>query len=131
MQKTLVMIKPDCVQRHMVGSVVLAIESTGLEISQLRMKTLSRQEACSLYAEHKGKWHFERNIRHVTSGPAVVIEVEGDGAIRRCREIVETFRRCNKALIELPCNLVHSTVEPEKVDEELSAVGFDHHAAMV
>lgn len=130
MQKTLVLIKPDCVQRHMVGSIVLAIESIGLEISQLQMKTLSREEACSLYAEHKGKWHFERNIRHVTSGPAIIIEVEGNGAVCRCREIVETFRRCHKDLVELPRNLVHATSEPDRVEEELLAVGLDNHVAV-
>jgi nucleoside-diphosphate kinase len=131
MEKTLVMIKPDCVERHMSGSVILAIESIGLEISQLQMKQLSRKEACSLYAEHKGKWHFERNINHVTSGPVILIEVEGPNAVPRCREIVETYRRSHKDLIELPRNLVHATTEATKADEELLAVGLDNHVATV
>jgi len=131
MEKTLVMIKPDCVERHMSGSVILAIESIGLEISQLQMKQLNRENAYSLYAEHKGKWHFERNIRHVTSGPVILMEVEGPNAISRCREIVETYRRCHKDLIELPRNLVHATTESEKAEKELLAVGLDNHAVAV
>jgi nucleoside-diphosphate kinase len=130
MEKTLVMIKPDCVSRHMVGSVILAIESIGLEISQMHMKKLKRDEACALYAEHKGKWHFERNIRHVTSGPVVIMAVEGYKAISRCREIVESFRRHHEDIIDLPKNLVHATSEPTKVSVELSAVGLDNHVAV-
>lgn len=129
MEKTLVMIKPDCVERRMIGSVILAIETRGLQISEMIMKTLSREEACSLYAEHEGKWHFERNIRHVTSGPAVVIEVMGHDVVRRCRDIVEQFRNSHKDVIELPRNLVHATSEADKASEELSAVGLDNLVA--
>lgn len=124
MEKTLVMIKPDCVERRMIGSVVLAIETRGLHISQMHMKKLSREEACQLYAEHKGKWHFDRNIRHVTSGPVVIMEVMGHNVGRRCRDIVEQFRDSHKDVIELPKNLVHATSEAEKAEEELSAVGL-------
>lgn len=126
MEKTLVMIKPDCVERHMIGPVILAIETRGLQISQLQMKTLTRDDACELYAEHKGKWHFERNIRHVTSGPAVLIEVIGHDAVRRCRDVVEQFRNSHRDVIELPRNLVHATSNAENAVKELAAVGLDN-----
>ena len=123
-EQTLVMIKPDGVQRKMIGSVLSAIESAGMSITQMRHKTLTTAEATELYKEHKGKWHFDRNIRHVTSGPVVVIAVVGKQAVQRCREIVENFRANHQDVIRLPHNLVHATAEINKVSDELIAVGL-------
>lgn len=122
MEKTLVMVKPDGVQLKLIGLVVSEIEYTDLHISRMICKTLSKNEAESLYAEHKGKDFFARNIEHVTSGPAVLIEVTGDGAVSKCREIVEEFRRRYVNVIELPKNIVHATSDPEKASEELDSV---------
>ncbi len=122
-QNTLVMIKPDGVRRRMIGQIIGAIESRGLSILYLQQKNLSISEATALYSEHKGKWHFTRNIKHVTSGPVVVIHVRGDDAIGRCRSIVKEIREAHKDVIKLPKNIVHSTDEPEKSCEELESVG--------
>lgn len=124
LEQTLVMIKPDGVRRKMIGSILSAIESNGMSIKQLQCKILTEDEATELYKEHKGKWHFDRNIKHVTSGPVVVIGVEGKEAVRRCREIVENFRNSHQDVIQLPRNLVHASSESGKVVEELKAVGL-------
>ncbi len=124
MERTLVLIKPDCVRRRMVGTLVTAIESTGLAIDQIQQKRLTSAEAGELYKEHKGKWHFERNIRHITSGPTVVIEVVGKHAINKCRELIENFRNNHRDVIHLPRNLVHATSDPDRAHDELSAVGL-------
>ena len=121
-QNTLVLIKPDGVRRRMIGQIIGAIESRGLSILYLQQKILSTSEATSLYEEHKGKWHFTRNIKHVTSGPVVVIHVRGDDAIARCRSIVKEIREAHKDVIKLPKNIVHATSDPGKVQDELESV---------
>ena len=68
MEKTLVMLKPDCIRRGLIGTFLTTLETNGLRISKLLQKKLSREEASELYKEHQGKYYFERNIRHVTSG---------------------------------------------------------------
>ncbi len=123
-QNTLVMIKPDCVRKKMVGSILSAIESLGLNITYLQQKVLTISEAENLYIEHKGKWHFPRNIKHVTSGPSVIIRVTGEDTVDRCRSMVENYRHAHKDSIKLPCNLVHATFSPDRSDHELSAVGI-------
>lgn len=123
-QSTLVLIKPDCVRRRMLGQIISTIEGLGLSIQSLEQKKLSLHEAESLYKEHKGKWHFPRNIRHIMSGPVVALHIEGDDAVARCRDFVERFRKAHEDIIQLPRNLVHATSDPEKANDELKAVGF-------
>lgn len=121
-QNTLVLIKPDAVRRRMVGQIITAIENLGLSIMELNQKTLTESTASALYEEHKGKWHFKRNIRHVISGPSIVIYVHGTDAVKKCRDMVETFRQSHKDLIKLPANLVHATSDSKKAQEELDAL---------
>lgn len=122
-QDTLVLIKPDGVRRRMIGQIVGAIESLGLKILRLQQKTLSTAEAESLYKEHQGKWHFNRNIKHVISGPVIVIHIRGEDALIRCRQMVEGVREAHKDVIKLPKNIVHATSDPDKAAEELESLG--------
>lgn len=122
-QNTLVLIKPDGVRRRMIGQIVGAIESLGLSILYLQQRNLSISEATSLYKEHKGKWHFTRNIKHVTSGPVIVIHIHGEESIIRCRQMAEGLREAHKDVIKLPRNIVHATCDPERAKEELESVG--------
>lgn len=124
MEKTLVMLKPDCIRRGLIGTFLTTLETNGLRISKLLQKKLSREEASELYKEHQGKYYFERNIRHVTSGNVVLLEIHGEDSVRRCRQIAESFRNNHKDVIRLPQNLVHATSDLEKAEEELRAVGF-------
>ena len=122
-QNTLVLIKPDGVRRRMIGQIVGAIESRSLSILHLQQRTLSTAEAELLYLEHKGKWHFARNIKHVISGPVVVIHVCGEEALSRCRQLVESIREAHKDVIKLPKNIAHATSDLDKAENELGAVG--------
>lgn len=122
-QNTLVLIKPDGVRRRMIGQIVGAIESLGLSILYLQQKILSIAEAELLYQEHKGKWHFARNIKHITSGPVVVINIRGEEALARCRQMAEGFREAHQDVIKLPKNIVHATSEPDKITQELESLG--------
>lgn len=125
MDKTFVLIKPDCVKKHMTGIIITAIENTGLNITKMSQKVLTEIEAQNLYKEHRGKWHFNRNIKHIISGPVVIMEIVGEQALERCRKFVEDFRRAHEDVISLPKNLVHATSDPSRVCEELAAVGLN------
>jgi nucleoside-diphosphate kinase len=122
-QNTLVLIKPDGVRKRMIGQIIGAIESLGLTIKYLQQKKLSTSEAELLYKEHKGKWHFSRNIKHVTSGPVVTIHVSGEEATTKCRQMVEGIREAHKDVIKLPKNIAHATSDPDNANEELESVG--------
>lgn len=122
MQDTLVLIKPDAVRRRMIGQIITAIENLGLSIVELNQEILTENAATILYKEHRGKWHFKRNISHITSGPSIVMHVHGTDAVKRCRDMVEIFQQSHSDLIKLPANLVHATSNIEQVPEELAAV---------
>jgi len=123
-QETLVLIKPDGIRRRMIGQIIGAIEILGLSILHLQQKKISSYEAESLYKEHKGKWHFTRNIKHVISGPVVIIHVNGEDAVVRCREMVTRIRESNQDVIKLPRNIVHATSDCKKSIQELESVGI-------
>lgn len=131
MEKTLVLIKPDCLHRKMAGLVITLLESSGLNISYLCQRFLTLLEAEQLYAEHRGRWFFDRNIKHVMSGEVIIVRVEGDNAVNTCRGVIERFRAAHKDVIKLPRNLVHATSELEKASGELIAVGITEPKAMV
>ena len=116
------MLKPDGIEMKMVGLAISDIEYADLKITRMQQKTLTQQEAEALYAEHKGKDFFDRNIQHVTSGPVVLIEVEGEGAVGQCRQMIEDFRRRFVNVIELPKNLVHATSDAANASIEIDAV---------
>ncbi len=108
----------------MVGTVISAIESRGLNIKHLQQKTLLHEEAIKLYKEHIDKWHFERNIKHMTSGPVILLEIEGKEALNKCREYVMYFRNIYKDMVKLPRNLIHATDRQNNVANELLAVNL-------
>ena len=120
--KTLVMIKPDGVEMKCIGLIIGLIEYDGLQITKMKIDTLSALQAEDLYDEHKGKQYFDRNIKHVTSGHVVLMQVEGEDAITKTRHIVDEIR--SRFDIELPKNLVHASSEENKALKELSVVNL-------
>lgn len=88
MQQTLVICKPDAVQRRLVGEIISRIERKGLTIRGLRLAHITDEQARELYAEHKGKAFHDPLVRFIKSGPAVLMVVEGPRAIPSCRELL-------------------------------------------
>ena len=88
MQRTLAIIKPDAVGKHCVGAIIKRIEESGLEICALRMVNLTKQDAEGFYAVHKKKPFFAALTSFMSSGPAVVLALEGENAIRRWRDLM-------------------------------------------
>ena len=88
MQRTLAIIKPDAVGNHSVGAIIKRIEESGLEICALRMVNLTKQDAEGFYAVHKERPFFAALTSFMSSGPAVVLVLEGENAIRRWRDLM-------------------------------------------
>lgn len=88
LQRTLFIVKPDAVQRRLVGSILAHVEREGFRIAEARMAQLTREEAQTFYGEHKGKPFFEDLVAYMTSGQVVLTCLEREDAIVRLREVV-------------------------------------------
>lgn len=127
-ERTLVLIKPDGVQRRLVGEILGRIERKGLTIAALELKTVSDELARRHYAEHEGKPFFGPLLEFITSGPVVAAILEGPRAIAAFRQIaggtdpVEKATsgtiRGDLALITQE-NLVHGSDSPDSAVREI------------
>jgi len=88
MERTLVLLKPDAVQRQLVGRIVARIERKGLKIVALKMMTLTESLAREMYAPHKGKDFYEPLVAFVTAGPLVAAVLEGIDAVSVWRKMI-------------------------------------------
>lgn len=88
MERTLAIIKPDAVAGRRVGAVVRRIEEGGFAIRGLRLVRLTRAEAEGFYAVHRERSFFDSLTAFMSSGPAVVLALEADDAIRRWRDLM-------------------------------------------
>jgi nucleoside-diphosphate kinase len=87
-ERTLVFVKPDGVQRNLIGEIIVRFERNGLKILALKMMTMSREFAEEHYAVHRGKPFYDGLIVHITSGPIVAMVLEGEDAIANARGIM-------------------------------------------
>lgn len=87
-ERTFVMVKPDGVRKGLVGEIISRFEKKGLFLVNMKLLTLSREEAEELYRVHEGKPFFESLVEYVTSGPVVVMILEGEGAVKVVRSLV-------------------------------------------
>lgn len=87
-ERTLSIIKPDATGKNLVGKIIGRFEEEGLRIAAMRKVQLSRPEAEGFYAEHKARPFFGELVDFMTSGPCVLMVLEGEGAIARNREIM-------------------------------------------
>ncbi|SFO06963.1 nucleoside diphosphate kinase [Pseudonocardia ammonioxydans] len=127
-ERTLVLVKPDGVQRKLVGEVVSRIERKGLDIVALDLRTVDRELATQHYAEHDGKPFFEELISFITSGPVLAAVVSGPRAIAAWRQVAGGTDPVEKATpgsirgdlaLETGSNLVHGSDSPESADREI------------
>lgn len=88
MEKTLAIFKPDAVARQLAGDILKRIEASGLRIVGLRLTQLTRADAESFYAVHKERPFYKSLCDYMTSGPVIVAVLEGEGAIKRWRELM-------------------------------------------
>jgi nucleoside-diphosphate kinase len=88
MERTLSIIKPDGVSKGLIGEVIRILESSGFKIAAMKMKQLSRKEAEGFYYVHKERPFFPDLVDFMTSGPVVLMVLEGENVIKRYREIM-------------------------------------------
>lgn len=87
MEKSLVLIKPDGVEKRLIGKIIKMYEEDGLKISELKMLKVPKELGMKHYEEHKGKEFFNKLINYITRGPVCAMILEGDNAINRVRKI--------------------------------------------
>ena len=120
MERTLVIIKPDAVQRGLIGEIIMRLERRGLKIVAMRMLHMSRQLAAEHYAVHLGKPFYEGLIEYITSSPVVVMAIEGRQAIGIVRDTMGATNPAQAAPgtiradlgLEIGRNLVHGSDGP-------------------
>ncbi len=127
MERTLSIAKPDGVNKHLIGEVIKRFEDAGLKVVALKMIWMDKKEAEGFYAVHRGKAFFESLTTFMSSGPAVVMALEGEGAISKVRELMGatdpkqakegTLRRQFATNIER--NVVHGSDAPETAAFEM------------
>lgn len=128
MQKTLSIIKPDGVSKKLIGEVVRVFESAGFRIAAMKMKSLSRAEAEGFYYVHKERPFFAELVEFMTSGPVVVMVLEGNDVIKRNREIMGATDPAEAAPETLRArwadskqnNIVHGSDSEESAKFEIS-----------
>lgn len=87
-ERTLSIIKPDAVRRHIIGDVIQRFERAGLHIIAMQMQKLDAKKAGEFYAVHKERPFYEELVQYISSYPVVVMVLEGPDAIRKNREIM-------------------------------------------
>jgi nucleoside-diphosphate kinase len=127
-ERTLVLIKPDGVQRRLVGEILGRIEGKGLTIAALELKDVGDDLARSHYAEHEGKPFFPSLLEFITSGPVVAAIVEGPRAVAAFRQIAGATDPVEKAApgtirgdlaLITQDNLVHGSDSSESAAREI------------
>jgi nucleoside-diphosphate kinase len=88
MERTLSIIKPDGVSKNLIGSVIKIFEEAGFRIGAMKMKSLSEKEAQGFYYVHRERPFFGELVEFMTSGPVVIMVLEGENVIARNREIM-------------------------------------------
>lgn len=87
-ERTLVVIKPDGVEKKLIGEIIARFERKGFKIKALKMFKFTREQAEEFYKIHKGKSFFNELIEFITSGPVVAMILEGDSAIKVVRLMI-------------------------------------------
>ncbi|MGU3499758.1 nucleoside-diphosphate kinase [Mycobacterium sp. C31M] len=128
-ERTLVLIKPDGVQRNLIGEIVSRIERKGLTFAALELKNVTEEVARLHYAEHDGKPFFGSLLEFITSGPVVAAVVEGERAIAAFRQVAGGTDPVEKATpgtirgdyaLVTQENLVHGSDSPESAAREIA-----------
>jgi len=107
-EQTLSIIKPDGVQKNLIGEIYRRFEKAGLKIVAARMLQLNDESAGGFYAEHKGKPFYDDLIAFMTSGPVMVQVLEGDNAVALNRELMGATNPAEAAAGTIRADFAHS-----------------------
>ena len=126
--KTFFMIKPDGVQRNLVGEIISRVEAKGFSITKIKMMTISQELAEKHYEEHKDKPFFSDLVSFITSGPVVAMQVEGENVVLQIRNLMGATNPSESTpgsirgdlATELDKNVVHGSDSDESAERELT-----------
>ena len=127
-ERTLVLIKPDAVQRHFAGEILARFERRGLVIREAKLLTVDRSLAEEHYAEHAEKPFFGELVEFITSAPTLALVIEGESAISVVRTTMGATNPADAApgtirgdlALAMPDNLVHGSDSPESAEREVA-----------
>jgi nucleoside-diphosphate kinase len=127
-ERTLSIVKPDGVEKNLIGEIYRRFEQAGLQVVAARMQRLSKERAEGFYAVHKERPFFSDLVEYITSGPVIVQVLEGENAIAKNRELMGatdpseadpgTIRADFASSIE--ANIVHGSDGPDTAREEIA-----------
>lgn len=132
MERTLILVKPDGVQRGLIGEIIGRFERRGLKLAGMKFLQMSRELASKHYAVHEGKPFYESLVEYIVSGPVVAMVWEGKDAIAAARATMGVTNPVEAAPgtirgdygMEIGRNLVHGSDSPENGEKEV-ALFFD------
>jgi nucleoside-diphosphate kinase len=128
MERTLSIIKPDGVKRGLIGEVVRMLEQNNLEIVAMKMLHMTKQQAKGFYAVHRERPFFQSLTDFMSSGPAIVMVLQGENVIARYRELMgaTNYKEAAEGTIrkafatDIEQNVVHGSDAPETAAFEIS-----------
>ena len=126
-EKTLVLIKPDAMQRGLAGEILARLERRGLTLREAKLVHVDRELADEHYAEHAEKPFYGELVLFITSGPTLALVMEGEGAIALVRTTIGATDPADAApgsirgdlALSMPDNLVHGSDSPESAEREI------------
>jgi nucleoside-diphosphate kinase len=128
MERTLVIVKPDAIQRGLAGEILSRLERRGLKIVGMKLTQIDEALARRHYAEHEGKDFLPGLIRFITSCPVIVAAFEGKGAVTAVRQTMGVTDPMSADVgtirgdlgLEIGRNLIHGSDSPESAQKELA-----------
>lgn len=128
MERTYLMVKPDGVQRSLVGEIIARFEKRGYKIVGLKMLQISRELAEKHYGEHKGKPFFESLVEYITSGPVAAMVIEGKDVVSAAREMMgatDPLKAVSGTIrgsygIDIGRNIIHGSDSPASAAREIA-----------
>ena len=126
-EQTFVIIKPEAVERKLIGEILGRFERKGLEVKRLAVTEIQTETAEEHYAQHQDKSFFPQLIEAITSGPVGLVVLEGDNAIEQVRTLIGATDPAAAApgtirgdlAIRLPYNMVHAADSPAAAEAEI------------
>ena len=127
MERTLSIIKPDGVAKQIIGKIIDRFETNGLRIAAIKKIKLSREDAEQFYAVHKDKPFFPELVEYMTSGPVVVMVLEGEDAVAKNRKLMGATdpKKAEPGTIRadfaesIEANVVHGSDSLENAEKEI------------
>lgn len=128
MEKTFLMLKPDAVQRGLIGEIISRFEKKGFKLVALKFLQVNRELAEEHYKEHKGKGFFEPTVQYIMSSPVVAMVWEGKNVVSLAREMMGATNPANAGpgsirgsyAMDISRNVIHGSDSVESAEREIS-----------